>query len=146
MVERVLIANRGEIAVRILRACRSMGLEAVVAHSEADTDSRAVRMADEAICIGPAESARSYLSAASVISAALVSGCDAITTGVIAVGESGRTDDGVRQTDVGHRACIDHGDDAALAKEGIFPDQVSAGVQEIGISFGYSLDVGCLYV
>ena len=47
MVERVLIANRGEIAVRILRACRSMGIEAVVAHSEADAESRAVRMADE---------------------------------------------------------------------------------------------------
>ncbi len=81
MIERVLIANRGEIAVRILRACRSMGIEAVVAHSEADAQSRAVLMADEAICIGPAESARSYLSAASVISAALVSGCDAIHPG-----------------------------------------------------------------
>ena len=81
MIERVLIANRGEIAVRILRACRSMGIEAVVAHSEADADSRAVRMADESICIGPAESARSYLNAAAVISAALVSGCDAIHPG-----------------------------------------------------------------
>ena len=81
MIERVLIANRGEIAVRILRACRSMGLEAVVAYSEADANSRAVRMADEAVCIGPAESARSYLSAAAVISAALVSGCDAIHPG-----------------------------------------------------------------
>ena len=81
MIERVLIANRGEIAVRVLRACRSMGLEAVVAHSEADAASLAVRMADEAICIGPAESARSYLNAASVISAALVSGCDAIHPG-----------------------------------------------------------------
>ncbi len=81
MIGRVLIANRGEIAVRILRACRSMGLEAVVAYSEADAESRAVLMADEAICIGPAESARSYLSAASLISAALVSGCDAIHPG-----------------------------------------------------------------
>jgi acetyl-CoA carboxylase biotin carboxylase subunit len=81
MIERVLIANRGEIAVRILRACRSMGIEAVVAHSEADSRSRAVLMAEESICIGPAESARSYLSAAAVISAALVSGCDAIHPG-----------------------------------------------------------------
>ncbi len=81
MISRVLIANRGEIAVRILRACRSMGIEAVVAHSEADRASRAVMMADEAICIGPAESARSYLSASAVISAALVSGCDAIHPG-----------------------------------------------------------------
>jgi acetyl-CoA carboxylase biotin carboxylase subunit len=81
MIRRVLIANRGEIAVRILRACRSMGIEAVVAHSEADRDSRAVLMADESICIGPAESSRSYLSAAALISAALVSGCDAIHPG-----------------------------------------------------------------
>ena len=81
MIERVLIANRGEIAVRVLRACRSMGIEAVVAHSEADAQSLAVRMADESICIGPAESARSYLNAAAVISAALVSGCDAIHPG-----------------------------------------------------------------
>jgi acetyl-CoA carboxylase biotin carboxylase subunit len=81
MIERVLIANRGEIAVRVLRACRSMGIEAVVAHSEADAESLAVRMADESICIGPAESARSYLNAAALISAALVSGCDAIHPG-----------------------------------------------------------------
>jgi acetyl-CoA carboxylase biotin carboxylase subunit len=81
MLGRILIANRGEIAVRILRTCKSMGIEAVVAHSDADGDSRAVQMADEAICIGPAESSRSYLSAASVISAALVTGCDAIHPG-----------------------------------------------------------------
>jgi acetyl-CoA carboxylase biotin carboxylase subunit len=81
MFDKILIANRGEIAMRILRACRSMGVDAVVAYSEADRKSRAVRMADEAICIGPAEASRSYLSAASVISAALVTGCDAIHPG-----------------------------------------------------------------
>ena len=81
MVKRILIANRGEIALRLLRACRSMGIEAVVAHSEADRESRAVQLAAESICIGPAESSRSYLSAASVISAALVTGCDAIHPG-----------------------------------------------------------------
>ena len=81
MVKRILIANRGEIALRVLRACRSMGIEAVVAHSEADRDSRAVQLSAESICIGPAESSRSYLSAASVISAALVTGCDAIHPG-----------------------------------------------------------------
>jgi acetyl-CoA carboxylase biotin carboxylase subunit len=81
MFGRILIANRGEIAMRVLRACRTLGIEAVVAHSEADRTSRAVLMADEAICIGPGESARSYLSAASIISAALVSGCDAIHPG-----------------------------------------------------------------
>ena len=81
MFERVLIANRGEIALRILRACRALGVEAIVAYSEADADSLAVRLADEAICIGPADAKRSYLSASAVISAALVTGCDAIHPG-----------------------------------------------------------------
>jgi len=81
MFSRILIANRGEIALRILRACRRMGISAVVAYSEADRDSRAVQLADEAICVGPAESRRSYLSAASILSAAIVSGCDAIHPG-----------------------------------------------------------------
>ncbi|MDQ3448935.1 MAG: acetyl-CoA carboxylase biotin carboxylase subunit [Chloroflexota bacterium] len=81
MFGRVLIANRGEIALRILRACRQMGIQAVVAYSEADRDSRAVHMADEAICVGPAEARRSYLSVASILSAAVVTGCDAVHPG-----------------------------------------------------------------
>ena len=81
MFSRILIANRGEIALRVLRACRALGVSPVVAYSEADRDTRAVQLADEAICIGPAESRRSYLSAASIISAALVTGCDAIHPG-----------------------------------------------------------------
>jgi acetyl-CoA carboxylase, biotin carboxylase subunit len=78
---RILIANRGEIALRLVRACRTMGIAPVVAYSEVDRDTRAVQMADEAICVGPAESARSYLSAASILSAAAVTGCDAIHPG-----------------------------------------------------------------
>jgi acetyl-CoA carboxylase, biotin carboxylase subunit len=78
---KVLIANRGEIALRILRACRTLGIESVVAYSEADRDSLPVQLADEAICIGPADAKRSYLSAPAMISAALVSGCDAIHPG-----------------------------------------------------------------
>jgi acetyl-CoA carboxylase, biotin carboxylase subunit len=78
---KVLIANRGEIALRILRACHTLGIGAVVAYSEADRDSLAVRLADEAICIGPAESRRSYLSAPALLSAALISGCEAIHPG-----------------------------------------------------------------
>jgi len=78
---KILIANRGEIALRILRACRVLGAEAVVAYSEADRESLAVQLADEAICIGPADAKRSYLSAAAMISAALITGCDAIHPG-----------------------------------------------------------------
>jgi len=81
MFRKVLIANRGEIALRILRACRALGVESVVAYSEADRESLPVGLADEAICIGPAEAQRSYLSAPAVISAALVTGCDAIHPG-----------------------------------------------------------------
>ncbi len=81
MFERVLIANRGEIALRILRACRTMGIGAVLAYSEADRDSLAAQLADEAICIGPADARRSYLSASAIISAAIVTGCDAIHPG-----------------------------------------------------------------
>jgi acetyl-CoA carboxylase biotin carboxylase subunit len=81
MFRKVLIANRGEIALRILRACRTLGVEAVVAYSEADRESLPVGLADEAICIGPPDAQRSYLSAPAVISAALVTGCDAIHPG-----------------------------------------------------------------
>jgi acetyl-CoA carboxylase biotin carboxylase subunit len=81
MFTKILIANRGEIAVRILRACRDLGVPAVVAYSEADRDTLGVRMADEAICIGPAEARRSYLNQPAVVSAALITGCDAIHPG-----------------------------------------------------------------
>jgi acetyl-CoA carboxylase biotin carboxylase subunit len=81
LFEKILIANRGEIAVRIVRACRELGVRAVVAYSEADRDSLAVRLADESVCIGPAASARSYLNIPAVISAALVCGCDALHPG-----------------------------------------------------------------
>ncbi len=81
MFRKILIANRGEIALRILRACRTLGVEAVVAYSDADRESLPVQLADEAICIGPADAKRSYLSAPAVISAAIVTGCDAIHPG-----------------------------------------------------------------
>jgi acetyl-CoA carboxylase, biotin carboxylase subunit len=81
MFRKILIANRGEIALRILRACRTLRIESVVAYSEADRDSLPVQLADEAICIGPSDARRSYLSAPAVISAAIVTGCDAIHPG-----------------------------------------------------------------
>ncbi len=80
-IRKVLIANRGEIAVRILRACREVGVGAVVAYSEADRDSLAVRLADAAVCIGPPPSARSYTNIPALMSAALVTGCDALHPG-----------------------------------------------------------------
>jgi acetyl-CoA carboxylase biotin carboxylase subunit len=81
MLNKVLIANRGEIAVRIVRACQELGIRAVVAYSEADRDSLAVRLADEAVCIGPGAPARSYLNPPALISAALITGCDAVHPG-----------------------------------------------------------------
>lgn len=81
MFRKILIANRGEIALRIIRACREMGIRSVIAHSEADRDSLPVRLADEHICIGPATSGKSYLNIPNIISAALISGADAIHPG-----------------------------------------------------------------
>jgi len=81
MFHKILIANRGEIALRILRACREMGIRAVIAHSTADAASLPVRLADESICIGPAESRLSYLNIPSIISAAAVTDSEAIHPG-----------------------------------------------------------------
>ena len=81
MFRKILIANRGEIALRVIRACREMGIRSVIAHSEADRDSLPVRMADEHICIGPAASGKSYLNIPNIISAALISEADAIHPG-----------------------------------------------------------------
>ena len=81
MFNKILIANRGEIALRIIRACREMGIGSVAVHSTADADAMHVRMADEAICIGPAPSSQSYLHIPSIISACEISGADAIHPG-----------------------------------------------------------------
>ncbi len=81
MFEKVLIANRGEIALRIHRACREMGIKTVAVHSEADATAMHVRLADEAVCIGPARSSDSYLNKSAIISAALITGADAIHPG-----------------------------------------------------------------
>jgi acetyl-CoA carboxylase biotin carboxylase subunit len=81
MISKVLIANRGEIALRIIAACRESGLATVAVHSEADRDSLHVLMADEAVCIGPAFANASYLNITSVISAAEITGADAIHPG-----------------------------------------------------------------
>lgn len=81
MIQRVLIANRGEIAVRIIRACRELGVKTVAVYSQADENSLHVQLADEAICIGPAPAAQSYLKIANIISAAEIADVDAIHPG-----------------------------------------------------------------
>ncbi|OUX95133.1 MAG: acetyl-CoA carboxylase biotin carboxylase subunit [Hyphomonas sp. TMED17] len=81
MIKKVLIANRGEIALRVHRACKEMGIATVAIHSEADRDAMAVRLADESVCIGPAPSAQSYLKKSQIIAAAEITGADAIHPG-----------------------------------------------------------------
>ena len=90
MIKKVLIANRGEIAVRIIRACREMGIETVAVYSQADREALHTQLADEAICIGPALSKDSYLNMERIISATLVSGADAIHPGFGFLSENSR--------------------------------------------------------
>ena len=81
MLEKVVIANRGEIALRILRACQELGISTVAVYSIADRDLKHVRLADESVCIGPAPSSASYLNIPAIISAAEVTDADAIHPG-----------------------------------------------------------------
>src|SRR5215203_1895704 len=81
MFKKILIANRGEIALRIQRACRELGIKSVVVYSEADRDAKYVKLADEAVCIGPASSAQSYLNMPAIISTAEVTDAEAIHPG-----------------------------------------------------------------
>jgi acetyl-CoA carboxylase, biotin carboxylase subunit len=81
MFDKILIANRGEIALRVIRACREMGIRSVAVHSTADADAMHVRLADESVCIGPAPSSQSYLSKAAIISACEITGAQAVHPG-----------------------------------------------------------------
>jgi acetyl-CoA carboxylase biotin carboxylase subunit len=81
MFEKILIANRGEIALRVIRACQEMGIKSVAVHSTADADAMHVRMADESVCIGPASSTHSYLNKAAIISACEITGAEAVHPG-----------------------------------------------------------------
>ncbi len=99
MLRKVLVANRGEIALRIVRACRELGIGSVAIFSEADRESTHVRVADEAFCVGPGPVPRSYLNVPNIISAALVSGCDAIHPGYGFLAENARFAE----------ICADHG-------------------------------------
>jgi acetyl-CoA carboxylase biotin carboxylase subunit len=90
MFEKILIANRGEIALRIHRACKEMGIATVAVHSEADTGAMWVRLADESVCIGPASAAKSYLNIPSIIAAAEITGANAIHPGYGFLSENAR--------------------------------------------------------
>lgn len=90
MFKKVLIANRGEIALRIIRACRDLGVSTVMIHSEADRDSLPVNLADESYCIGPVSASQSYLNVPEIINVALISGADAIHPGYGFLSENAR--------------------------------------------------------
>ncbi|MDR2067631.1 MAG: acetyl-CoA carboxylase biotin carboxylase subunit [Holosporaceae bacterium] len=81
MIKKILIANRGEIAVRVLRACKDLGIQTVAVHSTADADAMHVRLADESVCVGPPQPRESYMNIPGIISAACISGADAIHPG-----------------------------------------------------------------
>ena len=97
MIKKILIANRGEIAVRIIRACREMDIRTVAVYSEADREALHAKLADEAICIGEAPASESYLSMERIISAAMVSGADAVHPGFGFLSENSKFADLCRQ-------------------------------------------------
>ena len=98
MIRKLLIANRGEIAVRIIRACREMGIATVAVYSEADEESLHTQLADEAVCIGPAPSKDSYLNMERILSAALVTGADAVHPGFGFLSENARFADNMNKS------------------------------------------------
>src|ERR1700737_562852 len=89
MFEKVLIANRGEIALRIHRACRDMGIRTVAVHSTADANAMHVRLADESVCIGPPPARDSYLNTAAILSAATITGAEGRHPGARSAAETG---------------------------------------------------------
>ena len=107
-IQKVLIANRGEIALRILRACRELGINTVAVYSTADKDLKHVRLADEAVCIGPPSSVDSYLNIPALIAAAEVTHADAIHPGYGFLSESADFAQRVEESGfifIGPRAC-----------------------------------------
>jgi acetyl-CoA carboxylase, biotin carboxylase subunit len=134
-LRRVLVANRGEIAVRIVRACADAGIESVVAVSEADRESRAALVADRAVCIGPAAASESYLDVPRVVAAALATGCDAVHPGYGFLAERPEL----------ARACAEHG----LAFVGPAADVIARGgdkaaARELAASLGIPVGAGSM--
>ena len=157
-MKNVLIANRGEIALRILRACRELGLRTVAVHSEADADLRHVALADQAICIGPAASAKSYLNQSEILLAARLTGADAIHPGYGFLSENADFAQSVEQAGLifigppsaairlmgdkvsAKRAMLAAGVPCVVGSDGILPDDEDA-VRAIADSIGYPLIV-----
>jgi len=157
-MKNVLIANRGEIALRILRACRELGLQTVAIHSEADADLRHVALADQAICIGPAASAKSYLNQSEILLAARLTGADAIHPGYGFLSENADFAQSVEQAGLifigppsaairlmgdkvsAKRAMLAAGVPCVVGSDGILPDDEDA-VRAIADSIGYPLIV-----
>src|SRR5438477_9358439 len=100
MFQRILVANRGEIALRVIRACRDLGIEVVVVFSEADRDAHYLKLADEAICIGPAVATESYLKIPRIISAAEVANVQAIHPGYGFLSENAHFADVCRECNI----------------------------------------------
>jgi len=142
MISRMLIVNRGEIALRIVRAARESGLVSIVAHSEADTDSLAVQQADEAICIGPAQAAKSYLNIPSIIKAAMACQAEAVHPGYGFLSENADFARAVKETGmvfIGPDAeIIKRMGDKAMARQ----TAIEAGVPVVPGSPHYVNDIG----
>ena len=100
MLKRVLIANRGEIALRVLRACRELGIETVAAYSQADAEALPVQLATQSVCIGPARAADSYLNENALLSAALATGCDSLHPGYGFLSENADFADACRENGI----------------------------------------------
>ena len=141
MFQKILIANRGEIAVRIIRACRELGIKSVAVYSEADRDSLHTMLADEAICIGPAPSTNSYLDMARILSATLAIGADAIHPGFGFLSENAKFAKHCKECNITFigpdREIIARMGDKAMARE----TMIKAGVPVVKGSKGSLTDV-----
>ena len=100
MFKKLLVANRGEIALRIIRACQELGIKTVAVYSEPDRESLHVRFADEAVCIGPASPSESYLDVARIIAAAEITGAEAIHPGYGFLAENAEFSEICRRSDI----------------------------------------------
>ena len=100
MFEKILIANRGEIALRVLRACRELGIQTVAVHSTADADAMHVKLADESVCIGPPAAKDSYLNVASIVAACEITGAEAVHPGYGFLSENARFAEILKEHDI----------------------------------------------